>query len=735
MPTRIEEGMAAEDASTILRREGDTLRAVQATQATLPQCIVDEFEDRRRILRAIESQSLSEADGRRIEHIVGEYQWRTWRELQYVEAAARLDLAYDSLNNLDAASVPRHGIQSFREQTQQRLLLLEQTLHKWQPLQRLLHGSHRPKPASEDAGWRPPSLPATWCKFDVQLMVDGVVNGSYVLRLLLDQEQIVFVAAIARQSDSDIRRRLQASFKAQGHRELEVQLLESASKHLMALSFLPLNELTEFEPSEIIFEPLNVVKMQLRVERAKRLPSDGPKRRPAILRRRQRKDEQKKTPERGEYATASQHAFRDMDRTVGLRKCAACDDLLFPWHAGVQCLDCRYVCHRRCLDHALPKPSKANAPKRPKIIMAPCVMGAAHRRGFQEERQQDDDGFDGPRQYQRQHRPQPATVLRPTWCGHCGELLSFGGSNAVRCDDCHRQWHAACIPLVPATCGILQLVDTLTSGPDHAPLLNFPPPSSCQGIDKYDLLACLGRGNFGKVLLARLKGTCSSTSSTNDPGSWQDSGPKIGFDPRDLVAIKVLKKAQIQDNDEYENVKTEQRVLELAHRHRHPFIVALRECFQDPERVYFVLEYAPGGDLLFHIQADDDRHISLEDKRYVSYDDHDGDHIDDADVSYRMWMAQVLLALHFLHSQGVIYRDLKLDNLLLDAEGNVRLADFGLSKDGLNARDGATSTFCGTPEFIAPEIYRQQQPYTRSVDWWAYGVLLYQLITQRVCPP
>jgi len=84
--------------------------------------------------------------------------------------------------------------------------------------------------------------------------------------------------------------------------------------------------------------------------------------------------------------------------------------------------------------------------------------------------------------------------------------------------------------------------------------------------------------------------------------------------------------------------------------------------------------------------------------------------------------------MEYLHSHGIIYRDLKPENILLSAQGNIIMTDFGLSKEGLTANDARTATFCGTPEYLAPEIIKGDD-YTKAIDWWSVGTLIYEMLT------
>lgn len=203
------------------------------------------------------------------------------------------------------------------------------------------------------------------------------------------------------------------------------------------------------------------------------------------------------------------------------------------------------------------------------------------------------------------------------------------------------------------------------------------------GLDDFKFLSVLGRGNFGKVMLAEY------------------------VDGSRLCAIKVLKKNFIIENDEVESTKSEKRVFLLANVNKHPFMLNLYQCFQTENRIYFVMEYMSGGDLMWHVQQ---KRFSLRRAQFYA--------------------AEILLALKFLHENGVIYRDLKLDNILLTNEGHIKLADYGLCKENM-WYGKKTRTFCGTPELMAPEIIIEDSEYGKEVDWWAFGVLMYQMILTK----
>lgn len=198
----------------------------------------------------------------------------------------------------------------------------------------------------------------------------------------------------------------------------------------------------------------------------------------------------------------------------------------------------------------------------------------------------------------------------------------------------------------------------------------------------FPLLRVLGKGSFGKVVLVR---------------------KRTGKESGGLFAMKILRKAHLVKRRQIERTKTERKVLSVVD---HPFIMKLHFAFQGDEKLFLVLDYCPGGELFFHLS------------RYRRFPERVA----------RFYAAELLLAIGHLHRRGIIYRDLKPENVLLDAEGHVKLGDFGLAKDKITDPCSGATSMCGTPEYMAPEVL-SQAGHGFCVDYWGLGMLVYEMMT------
>uniref|UniRef100_A0A673IH32 Protein kinase C n=1 Tax=Sinocyclocheilus rhinocerous TaxID=307959 RepID=A0A673IH32_9TELE len=357
--------------------------------------------------------------------------------------------------------------------------------------------------------------------------------------------------------------------------------------------------------------------------------------------------------------------------------CSVCKEFVWGLNKqGYQCRQCNAAIHKKCIDKVIAKCTGSAINSKETMI---------HKERFK---------IDMP------HRFKVYNYMSPTFCEHCGTLLWGLARQGLKCEECGMNVHHKCQRKVANLCGInqklmaeaLAMIESTQQVGRH---IHYEPqmPSLEQSeplyatprkehhkfnLDHFTLHKMLGKGSFGKVLLAELKGTGQ------------------------FFAVKALKKDVVLMDDDVECTMVERRVLSLAW--EHPFLTHLYCTFQTKENLFFVMEYLNGGDLMFHIQAC---------------------HRFDLPRS-TFYAAEIVCGLQFLHSKGIVYRDLKLDNILLDIDGHIKIADFGMCKENMFG-EARTCTFCGTPDYIAPEILLGQK-YGTSVDWWSFGVLLYEML-------
>uniref|UniRef100_A0AAR2LMR2 Protein kinase C n=1 Tax=Pygocentrus nattereri TaxID=42514 RepID=A0AAR2LMR2_PYGNA len=392
---------------------------------------------------------------------------------------------------------------------------------------------------------------------------------------------------------------------------------------------------------------------------------------------------------RGAIKQAKVHFIKNHEFTATFFKqptfCSVCREFVWGLNKqGYKCRQCNAAIHKKCIDK----------------IIGRCTGTATNSRDtvVRKERFK----IDMP------HRFKTHNYMSPTFCDHCGSLLWGMVKQGLKCEDCAMNVHHKCQTKVANLCGINQklLAEALTQvslvnlllginmsstvssdSSQYGKLWDGTTPTAPSAsithqtrvtFDSFVFHKVLGKGSFGKVLLAELRGR------------------------GEYFAVKALKKDVVLMDDDVECTMVEKRVLALAW--DNPFLTHLYCTFQTKEHLFFVMEYLNGGDLMFHIQ--DKGRFDL----------------------YRatFYAAEIICGLQFLHSKGIIYRDLKLDNVMLDKDGHIKIADFGMCKENMVGENRAT-TFCGTPDYIAPEILLGQR-YTFSVDWWSFGVLVYEML-------
>jgi protein-serine/threonine kinase len=200
-------------------------------------------------------------------------------------------------------------------------------------------------------------------------------------------------------------------------------------------------------------------------------------------------------------------------------------------------------------------------------------------------------------------------------------------------------------------------------------------------IKDFQKIKLLGKGSFGEVFLVKY-------IKTNK-----------------IYAMKILDKNKVIEGGQVEHTKIERDLLVNINC---PFIVEIKFAFQDKENLYIITEFLQGGELFFHLHKE---------KRFTN---------DKA----KFYVAEIVVAIEYLHKKKIVYRDLKPENVLISDTGHVKLTDFGLSKIFKKSKEKAY-TICGTPQYLAPEVILSENGYDSTIDWWSLGCVLYELLIGR----